>query len=511
MIKLLIADDEDEVLKGLKRIIDWRAMGYSICGEAVNGTDTLKKIQILKPDVVLLDIRMPGYTGLEIIEQARSWNYQGKFIILSGYSDFSYAQSAVKLGVTSYLLKPVDEEELMNAVTEAKKGIENEYQKEKMLEQYRDTAKKSIVMNLIKGEADATYYDLDDLDLLADQYMVVLYEQYNYFSAQKYWNFSELLKASLPNRTCFEHFSVDSQEIILLKGTRAILNFYHILDYYQSGTQSGSPLDSIFLIYGRPVSYISELKESYQEVLQLLKRRFFCNEKQHVLSYMDLPNSNKLSDWQEGGIEEYPRVFSEYIQSGNLSMLKESLSSFQEVLYYSNLPISDLKRKLIDIFLQVKQIICHAYYNADIPDLSNDFVIETIMKKNYLYEIIRFYSEKFEGYMFAIGRKTGEDVMEDVLYYIDHNYDKNLRLETISALFGYNSSYMGKLFTRKCGVSFNVYLDQIRIENAKLLLANRRLKVYEVSEKVGYKNADYFYKKFRKYTNLTPAEYRNTL
>lgn len=82
---------------------------------------------------------------------------------------------------------------------------------------------------------------------------------------------------------------------------------------------------------------------------------------------------------------------------------------------------------------------------------------------------------------------------------------------SIAPLFGYNCSYLGKVFTRKIGENFNSYLDRIRIQKAKELLASNHYKVYEISEKVGYSNADYFHKKFKKYTNTTPAKYRESL
>ena len=84
----------------------------------------------------------------------------------------------------------------------------------------------------------------------------------------------------------------------------------------------------------------------------------------------------------------------------------------------------------------------------------------------------------------------------------------NIKLETIAPLFGYNSSYLGKLFTKSIGIAFNTYVDQVRIERSKELLASTNLKVYEIAEKVGYRNVDYFHTKFKKYVNQSPAEYR---
>lgn len=509
-MKVLIVDDELDVLKGLKRIINWNSLGFTICGEATDGIEALQKIQILKPDLVLMDIRMPGLSGLEIIEHCKDFNFQGHFIILSGYSDFDYAKSAVKLGVNNYLIKPVDEEELESSVKDVQKAITERQQKTLMLNKYRENARTTMIMNFIIGKEELSLFDLKDLNLIADQYMLVMSERYNQNSFQHYWSFSELLRVSNQNHSSYEHMSLDGQELILLKGTEAIQKFYHVLQHYSSGPEEGSPLDSLFLVYDNPVSYIHELKDSYCNVLSLMNRRFFCDEKQHVLSSDDLPEKSQLT-CIVNELQKYPAIISGYIQSHNRSLLAETLMEMEKLLYYSSDSVVSLKHSLIDIFLQIKQIICNTYSTLDIPFPNNASVIDFVMGKYYLYEIIQFFSEQFKMCIKAVGYPTSQDIMDDILYYIKHNYTENLKLESISPLFGYNSSYLGKLFSRKTGESFNSYLDRTRIENAKRLLAEKDYKIYEISEKVGYKNTDYFHKKFKKYTNMTPAEYRKSL
>ena len=111
----------------------------------------------------------------------------------------------------------------------------------------------------------------------------------------------------------------------------------------------------------------------------------------------------------------------------------------------------------------------------------------------------------------SVGYSSGENVLDEVLYYIHRNYRENLKLETIAPLFGYSSSYLGKIFSKKLGINFNTYVDNVRIEEAKKLLEENTLKVYEIAEQVGYSNVDYFHKKFKKVTGTSPAEYRKNL
>ena len=113
MYRILVADDEALIRQGIQCLLDYEALGFTICGEAASGEQALEKILSLQPDVVLMDIRMPGMTGLEVIRSAQEQGFRGKVLIISGFSDFSYAQEAIRCGVQGYLTKPIDEEEML--------------------------------------------------------------------------------------------------------------------------------------------------------------------------------------------------------------------------------------------------------------------------------------------------------------------------------------------------------------------------------------------------------------
>ena len=110
--------------------------------------------------------------------------------------------------------------------------------------------------------------------------------------------------------------------------------------------------------------------------------------------------------------------------------------------------------------------------------------------------------------MSSIGNSSRESVLDDILHYINHNYASNITLENIAPLFGYNSSYLGKIFRKKMGENFNSYVDHVRIKHSMELLCSSELKVYAIAEKVGYRNVDYFHIKFKTYVGKSPAEYR---
>ena len=112
MFKVLIIDDEPLIREGLKTIVDWGRHGFTICGEAANGREGLRKVRSLQPDLLVLDIKMPAVDGLEMLATLRKEGHNVQALILTGYSEFAYAQQAINLGVLGYILKPIEEEEL---------------------------------------------------------------------------------------------------------------------------------------------------------------------------------------------------------------------------------------------------------------------------------------------------------------------------------------------------------------------------------------------------------------
>lgn len=442
METVLIADDEKNIREGLKCILDWESLGFHICGEASNGEDALSGILQNNPSLVLLDIRMPKLTGIDIIRIAREQGYEGKFIILSGYSDFAYAQAAIRYGVDFYLTKPIDEDELLTSIQTIKQNLEEARLRQNHIEIYRTKAK----------------------------------------------------------------------DVILLKGQFAIHKFEDFLQHYEKkAPQAGSPLDSLFLAYGRPVRQLDEIYLSYEEAHTLMQRRFFCIQGQHTLGYRELPNlistHYSVTDIK---LHEYCDALINNIQASNRKQVASTLFSLEEYLYNVDASIESVKLFLTDLLLQLKESCSRLNRNntneCSMP--SNSIIIDHIDSCHYLYEIILYISEQVKSILDSQGGSSRESVLDDILYYIDNNYQTNIKLETIAPLFGYNSAYLGKIFTKATGQTFNSYIDHMRIEHSKELLLHRNMKVYEIAEQVGYHNVDYFHKKFKKYVGISPAEYR---
>lgn len=516
MYQVLIADDEAIIREGLKCLLDWESLGFLITDEASNGEQALEKLLNKNPEVALMDIRMPGASGLDVIRRSREAGYNGKIIILSGYSDFKYAQEAIRLGVEYYLTKPVDEEELTIILDTIRRRLDSERANADTAELYRTKARDAIVEEILLGRISEqnrlSGQDFTGLHMDADVYQVAICEKYNHGLQDSPYSFAELLRLANQDNNSFDAITLEYREVFLFKGSYAVGRFTSLLQHYseeKTPPQKGSPLDHFFITYGRCVDSVSDISRSYREAHELIGRRFFCDQAQHTMGYQALPSlKGSVSLPVSGLLAEYSASLLDYIRTFNRNMLAETLSSLQQQLYNATDSISDIRIFLADLYLSVREKMSRLYSSANIPFSGNAEVIRFITSRYYLYEILLYFTEQFEGMMSAIGNSSRESVMDDILHYISHNYAENLTLENLAPLFGYNSSYLGKLFSKTVGENFNSYLDHIRIERSKELLMNEDAKIYTIAEKVGYRNADYFHTKFKKYTGMSPAEYR---
>ncbi len=511
MYSILIADDEKTIRDGIKCLLDWEALGFSMIGEAATGEQARQKILSLRPDVVLMDIRMPGLMGLDVIRQVRREGFEGQFILISGYAEFDYAREAIRYEVRDYLTKPIDEDILQETLNRIRLRLDQTKAATDAAEHYHRMAHDRILQDLLTGNADLTRLDPEEYRLKAPVYQVVIYERYGSGDTGIACRFSDLLRVANQDNHSYDSVTQQDREVVLLKGEFAIQKFNDLLERYRGDRrpQKDSPLDSLFLTYGRCVNSLEDIPLSYRDAELFLSRRFFCEEGQHTLGNEIHPPVREQKPFlNDTVLEEYADRLVNYIQSFNRNLFSETLEELRLRLNDASDPIPSIRLFLTDLLLRVKERINYLYGQEAIPFAGNGTLIRTLEDSRYLYQILRYFTEQAEMVMGAIGNFSRDSVLDDILHYINHNYAGNITLESIAPLFGYNSSYLGKIFSKRMGENFNSYVDHVRIEKSKELLLKEDMKVYSIAEKVGYRNVDYFHIKFKKYMGQSPAEFR---
>nr|MCR4904251.1 helix-turn-helix domain-containing protein [Butyrivibrio sp.] len=201
-----------------------------------------------------------------------------------------------------------------------------------------------------------------------------------------------------------------------------------------------------------------------------------------------------------------------FMQAGSIERFRRTLKEIDGDIRNSGMEEVKVKLFLSDIMIQIKDQICHLYPEMGSFFDSNSELLEIINKSFYLYEIMKYIDGCCVNVIKEIRQKSGaSSTVEDVISYIDRNYSEALTLEEVAPLFGYNSVYFGKLFSKATNSTFNCYLNDRRIEEAKKLLEDNELKIYEIAAKTGYNDVDYFSKKFKQKEGMSPADYRRNL
>ena len=498
MLNVLIIDDEPNVRLGLRKIVPWEENGFQVCGEGQDAEDGFEKIITLSPDIVLIDIKLPGKLGTDVIKEAREAGFTGKFIIISGYSNFEYAKTGIKYGVKSYILKPVDEDELMDLLLELKTEIENEkqWQQEKKIVQY------TKLQNFILDENDE---DIEDRKIREE------YSKYESFrialisevdSHGKKIKLEELVKDQLKSYGDVDVIKIDAGILILFKdfNSKRIDNISDELKKKLDKTLH----ENIFITLGCEVDNIKKIKQSYKEAKKLLSKRFLLLEK-GIISDESLEKIDNSPALNFDGIIE--KIYS-YVEISDVEKIILEFKELQKLVIQRNYSEEQVKVMCIKIFLDLKEKLNSDYDVSEIKIKSNEEIIENIYSKISLKNVIEYLMEYFNNIANQIGGTSSENIIKRVINYMNTNYYKDLKLETLAEIFSYNSAYLGKLFKSNVGENFNTYLDKIRIEKAKYLLVEEKLKVYQVCEKVGYKNIDYFHSKFKKYVGTSPLNYK---
>ncbi len=486
VLKVLFVDDEPLIREGLTSVIEWNDHGYQVVGTAENGKVGLEKIRTLRPDVVFVDIRMPGLSGIDMVKQAKQEGYSCKFVVLSGYSNFSYAQQSIRLGMESYLLKPVDEEELIPLIQHLQKKCMSENLLHSQINEYETMTEmeewKEFLQGRKKNNSWLKQYQ-DDTFRIAS---VTFIDQ-----PEKSWvegkiDTDQLYKYVWIDQVMyllFKDCDVASIKRLFLSSSRLMATKHHQFQFMEEGTT----------IEKLPV-IVNQLKQ--------LHRLHFSYGNTTILSNKELVSENHYlaEDW----IEEVCRSI-EFEDDNKLDCYFDEIEKYYQAnQYQSRRIVTELIEITKDIYTKLSKA------NTDIHIPSNEEMAKIICDSQTLQELLSSLKNLLSQTASEINgfACNAENTIEKIIEFVEKFYYKDLNLKVIADLFNYNRSYLGKKFKKQTGNYFHHYLDIVRMEKAKYFLVEEDLKVYEVSEKVGYSNNDYFYKKFKKYVGVSPKEFQ---
>lgn len=532
MIKVLIADDELRICELIFRLIDWEALGMSVIAVAHDGRETIKIIKNEMPDIVITDIRMPGYNGVDVIRIGKEYNSDIQFIIISGYSQFDYAQNAIHYGVSDYLLKPVKAEELTKALLRIKSRIDKNNQMYSQVkkawtleQQNRRLYREQLIMEIAHGKG---------FDVLTKD-MNTLNEQYKYEFIPGFFtivivkadglNFEEKTESSFLYEKIQQSLSFafapvmqEMQGTMLDNGTYIFL-FNYENEYAEIESQIHRLLNQMLLQkdvfkklhltigLGKRVNCLAEVGKSYETAYLAIKDRILVGT-DRIIEGKEKIVVQDYKDYFLHTVRELENVVENLDDKRISDIIQEwgtALSKDKEINGYQ---IEQSAKALVNSYLLSMQ---KNNYTLDEDDnLLKDFM-KSIENCISLGEIQELLSGTLEQSLSEYRHKralSGSKPIRDAKEYIRNNLAENLTIQEVSEYVGYSSAHFSVRFKQECGITFSDYVMESRIEKSKELLKNTRETIESIAAAVGYSDVKSFTKNFKKYTEVKPSQYR---
>lgn len=494
MTNVLIVDDEKIEREGLKYLLS-REEGERNVFEASNGKQALQIIRSEDIQLVLTDIKMPHMDGLELSRRAKEENPALQIIIFSGYSDFTFAQEAIRYGVTEYILKPVNPEDFHKVIQKAEKVIEQRKKKES-----REIKEKNFLQNYLysgKLETLEKAKDMIDLEKWNGWHCGILLESDVAFFDTAEETLEEEIQKEL-RRVCF-YLNLNARQSLLL--FQDVYCDYQLVANHLYNFMKRKYRDSFYLAVSRKFEGCECLPEILEQLEQQMEEKFYHPEK-HVFSNEDDVLKLSVGEVQDSQIMQ---MISEDITRKDTDQLRKHFACLKEK-YHDNTQYSAMYIKFV--FSNVIQELFQENQFSGERRLEHE--IERLYNCRNIMEILEVTEDNIKEYEAFLDRSmsSSRNEVAAVKNYIYQHYEEDLNLEMLAEKVYLSSGYLSFIFKKETGMNLNRYIRVFRMEKAKELLCSTNMKVAQVSERVGFANVSYFCRSFREYYGSSPESYR---
>ncbi|AIQ47395.1 hypothetical protein R70723_16985 [Paenibacillus sp. FSL R7-0273] len=514
MFKVLLVDDEVFVRKGLLALIPWESLKFSIVGEADNGAEAMELIQQLEPDLVITDIRMPILDGLELVRSVKEAFFPDPmFIIISGYHDFKYAQQALRYGVHDYILKPIDEEEMSATLRKLSYSLGR---KKFPALTNDDLTSSAILEALVQGdfhEEDADPFAAA-LGLEGESGFLYAVTEIHGHLQDKQPTLKQLQSVIQSLERIDTRVPVHEQQpgrfgMLLctsrIQGGETGLMLH--LEQLRAGLAEQLNI-SLSLYAGNPVDTLTAVNLSFKEANEAARHKYaetsgvimYSAVKEKSLYVFDMSpalTNRLITQLEEGSMDDY------------LDTVNSMFRQFQEQRFTSQAVTGSLSRCMTGILSVIKDMDGSEDEILRLKELAErDIELWSLqmLKDHFILAV-----QEAADYIGRLRKAHSLSGIKPIKQYIDTHYTENISLKSIAAEFYMNAVYLGRLFRKTYGVYFNDYLLELRVGEAKKLLRQSDLRIYEIAGKVGFQSSDYFVTQFEKLEHVSPTEYRNML
>lgn len=530
MIKVLIADDENMICELIRILLDWEALGIELAAVAHDGETALSLAKEIRPGIIITDIRMPGIDGLTLIERIQEFLPETKFIIISGYKEFDYAVRAIRYGVSDYLLKPIQKQQLNDTVRQlcrhiaggAEESAEDGEQRIVRSTGNVDRIKTKLLLQAVCRPIQV----LESVQPHGEpsQGMLVIlfrYDTKTVFGDVDYTKQIEILssKTAAEILTCCERKNIQAVVHQHERDTYFLVNIHskrsEILNMFTKKFYEAQPQISFYselaltMGIGSVVSSVNELYAAVDSARMAAMERFDKGLGQ-IFSYKDV------------------RLQAREVYENSCALIDEEAQNIVALTHFQKIDkLEDVWERIYDNISELNPgyfVLCGERLVEKVIAISRQFQVSkqmsSMMHDNILailshcssrtsfWEIL---TEQLTRYLVdhckPLERKLSKSIAEAIAY-IDSHYMEPITLNDVAAHCHTNPTYLSTKFKNELGVNLIRYLSEVRIEMAKLLLTTSTYSLVEISDMVGFGDPKHFSKQFRKMTGLAPSEFR---
>lgn len=488
MYHVLICEDEPLIGLGLQKIIREFNFPVQKIDYFENSLEAYQYIQKNAVDIIITDIQMPHLNGLDFIQKVKRMYPDMQCIILSGYSDFSYAQSAIKLGVVDYLLKPIDKGELQKLLETCMERIGEIKKQNSMIysllqHHWEEVVSASLPASSFVRHCQGTFYAAAAIHLCAAY-------QNNFYTIEEY--LEGWLTEFFPNSQVFLYEPYGFRMAICLPNKAAENDMAEKLRSFLLNLRKKLSV-KLFCGYGTAVSEITQFRQSAEEAENALYKRY-ANPDQPLFA----PAQGAFTIPEN--VIAFVRAIAQAVQNNEASAIELSLNDlFSYLDHFCTQGACLLRLILIQIFeyLQIQ-----LGFPTDFRQWMEQCETLKQLKSCFEQNLLEFMT------VFSKQEHTVHSAVSRAIQYMQKNYSKDIDLALLANVVSMSYAYFSSIFKKETGFSAVRYLQRIRIDHALSLLEKTDLKIYEIAHQVGFPDEHYFIKVFKTFLDITPMEYR---
>ena len=476
MYKVVVVDDEPAIREGLRTIVDWAQFGFIVVGDAADGNEALVQYKALSPDLIVIDIRMPGMDGLQVIQEIRKMDTSCHFLILSGYADFTYAKRAIEFGIDGYMLKPLDETELEEELKRISSMLDKESEWMLKSEKSSSLRREELLQAMFANEIVPNMNFENDfkplLGLWGKTYQVVLIElepgeEYgqSVLGAVK----GKLVKAIEEHGLGYVFISSPHLGVLLKEdlSQHSLRN-----EMEQRISEAIGPKINYTATVGEAVRDLSDIRSSYLAALQVLKRSFMLTGQRIHWCRQEEVRGDGPTDMASPDLAVLAQNLYYALDIGSKEAVEEAIEEAGHIISGYSYSGEYIKTSFAQIVTFVLNKVSSLHHQIAIPD--HIPMITELYKQTRFLDMIQLIKRHLLDLAYQLGNSSNVPVIKQITDFIQRHYSENLKLETLAEVFNYNSGYLGKLFKNYTEETFNTYLDKIRIQHAIELLGSSK-------------------------------------